>query len=88
MAPFYHANARANVGAMRCPVCGSEKLSEETEHASSEVHLRFKQWEPGFVQYKDLAVYPSRGRVCLDCGYLMFFAGEEVLAKLRKGRPA
>jgi predicted Zn-ribbon and HTH transcriptional regulator len=87
MAPFYHVSPRGIVRPMRCPVCASEKLSEETEHASSEVHLRFKDWEPGFVQYKALMVYPARGRVCLACGYLLFFAGEETLETLRKGRP-
>jgi hypothetical protein len=88
MAPFYHVTPRGIVRPMRCPVCGSEKLSEDSEHPSSEVSLHFKHWEPGFVQYKDLSVHPARGRVCLGCGYLTFFAGEEALAKLRKGRPA
>lgn len=88
MAPSYHANPRAIVGAMRCPACASEQLSEETDHPSGEVSMRFKHWEPGVIQYKDLPVYPARARVCLDCGYMMFFAGEEALARLRKGRPA
>lgn len=73
---------------MRCPVCASETLSEETEHPSPEVFLRFKDWEPGILQYKELALHPARGRACLGCGYLMFFAGEDALNKLRKGRPA
>lgn len=72
---------------MRCPVCASEKLSEETEHPSPEVSLRFRHWEPGVIQYKDLTVYPALGRACLDCGYLMFFADKEAREKLRKGRP-
>lgn len=50
--------------------------------------MRFKHWEPGVLQYKDLVVHPARARVCLDCGYLMFFAGDEERARLRKGRPA
>lgn len=73
---------------MRCPACASERLGDESDLPSPEVFLRFKDWEPGILQYKDLVVHAARARVCLACGYLMFFAGEEVLAKLRKGRPA
>jgi hypothetical protein len=73
---------------MRCPACASEKLGDESELPSPEVFLCFKDWEPGILQYKDLVVRAARARVCLDCGYLMFFAGEDERAKLRKGRPA
>jgi hypothetical protein len=72
---------------MRCPACKSQDLSEETQYASFEHSARFKDWEPGILQYKDLAVGAERARICLDCGYILLFAAEAKLAKLRAGRP-
>jgi hypothetical protein len=72
---------------MNCPVCGSEELSEETQFASFESHARFRDWEPGILQWKDLTVGAERARICLDCGYLLLFVGVAALAKLKAGRP-
>jgi len=73
---------------MKCPVCQSENLSDEAEYAAFENTARFRDWEPGVLQWKDLAVGAERARICLDCGYLLLFAGGAKLEKLRKGRPA
>jgi hypothetical protein len=72
---------------MKCPVCQSEKLSDETEYASFENSARFPEWEQGLLQWKPLAIGAERARICLDCGFMLLFAGEEKLEKLRKGRP-
>jgi len=72
---------------MNCPVCQSEKLSDETDYASFENHARFRDWEPGLLQWKDLTLGAERARICLDCGYLLLFVGAQSLAKLKAGRP-
>jgi len=72
---------------MKCPACRNEELSEEAQFASFENSARFKDWEPGLLQYKDLAVGAERARICLRCGYMLLFAGAAQLAKLRAGRP-
>jgi hypothetical protein len=72
---------------MHCPACDSENLSEEVDYASFENHARFRDWEPGILQWKDLALGAERARFCLDCGYLLLFAGAAKLAKLKAGRP-
>lgn len=71
---------------MKCPVCQSARLSDETEYASFENTARFPEWEPGLIQWKALAVGAERARICLDCGFLLLFAGPEKLEKLRRGR--
>jgi hypothetical protein len=72
---------------MQCPCCGGESLSDETEYASFENTARFRDWEPGLLQWKDLAIGAEKARICLDCGYLLLFVGREKLAKLKAGRP-
>lgn len=72
---------------LRCPVCGSEDLSDEAEYASFDNHARFRDWEQGILQYKDLTIGAERARICMACGYLLLFVGEAKLEKLRKGRP-
>ena len=73
---------------MNCPVCHSNELSEETEFAPFESHARFRDWEPGILQWKDLTLGAERARICLGCGYLLTFVGAEALAKLKAGRRA
>jgi hypothetical protein len=73
---------------MKCPACDSEELSEEASFASFENSARFKDWEPGILQYKELSVGAETARICLACGYILHFAGAQDLAKLRAGRPA
>lgn len=71
----------------KCLACGSENLSDEAEYSSLEGHARFRDWEPGILQWKDLTLSPQRCRICLDCGYLALFVGSADLAKLKAGRP-
>lgn len=71
---------------MKCPVCGSESLSKETQYASYENHLRYKEWKTGFIgNPKDLAVSAKTGRFCLDCGYLMLFVRQSDIEDYKKG---
>ncbi len=72
---------------MKCPVCGSAALSEETEYASFENSARFRDWEPGVLQWKPLAIGAETAKICLECGYLLLFVGKNKLEKLKKGRP-
>lgn len=72
---------------LKCAACGSEELSEDASFAAFENTARFKDWEPGLLQYKDLSVGAERCRVCLECGFMMHFASPKSLATLRTGRP-
>jgi len=72
---------------MKCAACDSENITEPTDYASFENSARFPDWEPGVLQWKPLAIGAELARICLDCGFMMLFAGPEKLAKLRKGRP-
>ncbi len=72
---------------MCCPCCRSEKVSEAVDYGGAGETARFRDWEQGFLQWRDLLVRPARARVCLACGHMMVFASEEDLATLRAGRP-
>ncbi len=71
----------------KCPACDGQNLSDEAEFASFDNHARFRDWEPGILQWKDLTLGAKRCRICLDCGYLALFVAPEALAKLKAGRP-
>lgn len=73
--------------APHCPACASENLTDAVDYASFDNHARFRDWEQGVLQWRDLAIGAELARICLDCGYLMLFVGPEKLEKLRKGRP-
>ncbi len=70
-----------------CLACGSTNLSDEAEYSSHEGYARFRDWEPGILQWKDLTLAPERCRICFDCGHLALFVGANGLAKLKAGRP-
>ena len=64
---------------MKCPVCSSTRLSPETETGPYNTAFR-----SGFrVKRKLLTVQIDRGRICGDCGYVLLFASDRELGKIR-----
>lgn len=64
---------------MKCPMCSSENISEETEILErSGVILSNKE----SLLNKPISVVADRARVCFDCGYNMYFSSKKELAKL------
>ena len=68
---------------MECPVCASERLSMPYTYNSFESHMRIPDGAKGMFGTKDLTVAPSLARVCLDCGYMMFFLGPDDLKQVQ-----
>jgi hypothetical protein len=81
-APKKKKRRKKGKGERRCPHCGGRRLSPEVDYASFQDHARFKDWSMGLLQGKDLAVGPSRARICLRCGFMMLFASREHVAEL------
>lgn len=74
-----------NSSSMRCPVCAGENLTAETDYASFENALRFRNagTKKKIFGPNDLHVRADRGRVCLDCGYVLYFLSRQELQRLR-----
>ena len=78
--------ASGNGDDLCCPACRGTHLSDEADYASFDNHARFRDWSLNFLgASKDLTVGAGRARVCLDCGYMLLFAGHDDLEKLRSG---
>ncbi|MGE3802202.1 MAG: hypothetical protein AB7H80_14395 [Candidatus Kapaibacterium sp.] len=69
---------------MHCPLCHSENLTEETSFTMLHAHAMFRTTEGGMLGPKYVMAKADRSRVCLDCGYLLLFVGEQTLERLNE----
>ena len=68
-----------------CPVCSSQELSLVGTYSSYQSSARYKHMgKMGTFTRKDLNVDAETARFCLDCGYMLLFAGPEDIAQLRR----
>lgn len=74
-----------NTQKLHCPVCSGDALSSEANYAAFENTLRFpKLGKVGLFGTKDMSIGPRKARVCLSCGFVLFFFSSKDLENLKE----
>ena len=72
---------------LQCPTCGGANVTPATQlkEQSKEtgLHVVFESGEETWASRGHAGFPVKRGRVCLDCGYVMVFMSDRALGELR-----